>query len=106
MATLAIDSWFVWKDGTRMPNTRFSPAIHRPSRNPRIECISWLAELTRTFATNHPYGRFSHASRAKGDGQTRRVSSVLTARRAAFSQPKSGRTSAPFLPQARQVNSG
>jgi hypothetical protein len=47
---------------------------HKPSRNPRRVSTSLLAKITRTFATNHSYSRFSHASRAKrGNGQAWRV---------------------------------
>jgi hypothetical protein len=43
----------------------------------------------------------------KGNGQTRRVSSVTRRAPGRFlPQSKFGRTSAPFLPQARQVNRG
>jgi hypothetical protein len=37
--------------------------VRKPSRCPRTVSTSLLA----TFATNHSYGRFSHASRAKGE---------------------------------------
>jgi hypothetical protein len=63
------------------------------------------------------YPDFCHESPSRSIRACRRVALVawsgpdacrplLTARRAASSRPKSGRTSAPFRPQAWQVNSG
>jgi hypothetical protein len=49
----------------RLP-TADRDGFHKPSRSPHKRSISWLAKLTRTFATNLPYVRFGHASRAKG----------------------------------------
>jgi hypothetical protein len=64
-----------------------------------------LGRLIRTFATNHPYARFSHV-----DGSGQRFGWVcrpeIVARLASSSQLKLGRTSVPPWPQTRQVNCG
>jgi hypothetical protein len=89
---------------TRSPFPRSTGVVFpNPAAILAQSAFSSLAKLTRNFATNLPRVRFGHAS-AGSSGLVRPdvYRPEIVVRQAASSQRKSGRTSAPFRPQARR----